>query len=53
VYPIGEKFPRGVIGNLNRNQGRRLSAEEEAIASGGIWIEGTEAFVEGNAQLSD
>jgi hypothetical protein len=31
VHPTGEKFPRRVIGSLNRNQGGRLSAEEAII----------------------
>ena len=31
MHPTGEKFPRRVIGSLNRNQGGRLSAEEAII----------------------
>lgn len=29
MHPIGEKFPQGVIGSMNSNQGRRLDAEGE------------------------
>ena len=31
MHPTGEKFPRRVIGSLNRNQGGRLSGGETII----------------------